>query len=170
MASEHRASSVPRVSDQTTLENMVIPLVQFGPDPPVPHCGYDEYPYDEYTTIRISVEHDSCWFLNPDGSVAYEIHKVTYRFTMFGMEMKLVIGTLIDRGANACLTGADQRVFRTYNRCVNVGGIANDNLNGLQICDSGGKSMTQRGPVICIFFQTAWDGKDKSIISSPQMA
>ena len=87
---------------------------------------------------------------------------------MFGAEMKLVIGALIDRGANACLTGADQRVFRTYNRRVNVGGIANNNLNGLQICDSGGKAQTQRGPVICIFFQSALDGKDKSIISVPQ--
>ena len=104
MASDSRASSASRVSDQTTLENAVIPSVQFGPALPVPYCGYDEYPHDEYTTIRISVEHDSCWFLNPDGSVAYEIHKVTYRFTMFGMEMKLVIGALIDRGANACLT------------------------------------------------------------------
>ena len=87
---------------------------------------------------------------------------------MFGAEMKLVIGALFDRGANACLTGADQRVFRTYNRRVNVGGIANNNLNGLQICDSGGKAQTQRGPVICIFFQSAWDSKDKSIISVPQ--
>ena len=120
MASEPRASSISRVSDQATLENAVIPSVQFGPVPPVPHCGYDEYPYDKYTTIRISVEHDSCWFLNSDGSVAYEVHKVTYRFTMFGMEMKLVIGALIDRGANACLTGADQRVFCTYNRRVNI--------------------------------------------------
>ena len=89
---------------------------------------------------------------------------------MFGMEMKLVIGALIDRGANACLTGADQCVFCTYNRCGNVGGIANNNMKGLQICDSGGKAMTQNGPIICIFFQTAWDSKDKTIISAPQIA
>ena len=63
---------------------------------------------------------------------------------MFGAEMKLVIGTLIDWGANACLTGANQRVFCTYNQRVNVGGIANNNLNGLQIVDSGGKAQTQR--------------------------
>ncbi len=113
MASDSRASSVCRVSDQTSSEDEVIPLVQFGPALPVPYCGYDEYPLDEYTTVRISVEYDSCLFLNPDGSVAYEIHALTYRFSMFGMEMKLVIGALIDRGANACLCGADQRVFRT---------------------------------------------------------
>ena len=144
----------------------VIPLVQFGPALSITHCDYDEYPLNEFTTVRI--QKYVCLFLNADGAVQFEIHTTAYRFTMFGAEMKLVIGALIDQGANACLTGADQRVFCTYNRRVNVGGIADNNLNGLQIVDSGGKAQTQRGPVICIFFQSAWDGKDKSIISVPQ--
>ena len=113
MALHSRASTVPRVSDQAPSEDEAIPSVQFGPDPPIQHCDYDEYPLDEYRTVRI--EKDVCLFLNAEGAVQFEIHTTTYRFTMFGAEMKLVIGALIDRGANACLTGADQRVFRTYN-------------------------------------------------------
>ena len=99
----------------------MIPLVQFGPALPITHCGYDEYPLDEYTTIRI--EKDVCLFLNTDGAVQFKIHTTTYPFTMFGAEMKLVIGALIDRGANACLTGADQRVFRTYNQRVHYASL-----------------------------------------------
>ena len=84
----------------------VIPLVQFGPALSVTHCAYNEYPLNAFTTVGI--QKDVCLFLNVDGAVQFEIHTTTYRFTMFGAEMKLVIGTLIDRGVNACLTGADQ--------------------------------------------------------------
>ena len=121
MALHSRASTVPRVSDQAPSEDEVIPSVQFGPDPPIQHCDYDEYPLDEYNTVRI--EKDVCLFLNAEGVVQFEIHTTTYRFTMFGAEMKLVIGALIDRGANACLTGADQLQYARINIIIINGAV-----------------------------------------------
>ena len=65
MALHPRASTISRVSGQAPSEDGVIPLVQFGPAPPIIHCDYDEYPLDEYTTVRI--EKDVGLFLNAEG-------------------------------------------------------------------------------------------------------
>ena len=77
MALHSRASTVSRVLDQALSADEVIPSVQFGPAPPITHCDYDEYPLDEYRTVRI--EKDVCLFLNAEGAVQFEIHTTQFR-------------------------------------------------------------------------------------------
>ena len=78
-------------------------------------------------------------------------------------------GSLIDRGANGGVAGADIRVFATTDRAVNVQGISEHQVTDLKIVSTGGVVQTQKGPVNAIFNQYAHIGTGKTIHSSIQL-
>ncbi len=77
--------------------------------------------------------------------------------------------SLIDRGANGGVAGADVRVIDFKHRSVDVQGIDNHQLNDIRIATVGGVITTQHGPAVAIFHQYAYTGKGTSIHSSPQL-
>ena len=78
-------------------------------------------------------------------------------------------GSLVDRGANGGIAGADVRVIETLSRRVDVQGIDNHQVTDIAIATVGGVVDTQRGPVIAIMHQYAYTGKGKSIHSCIQL-
>ena len=78
-------------------------------------------------------------------------------------------GSLIDRGANGGVAGADVRVIASTRRAVNVQGISEHQVTDLKIVTAGGVVQTQRGPVIAILNQYAHIGTGKTIHSSVQL-
>ena len=75
-------------------------------------------------------------------------------------------GSLIDRGANGGVAGADVRVIASTRRAINVQGISEHQVTDLKIVMAGGVVQTQRGPVIAILNQYAHIGTGKTIHSS----
>ena len=76
---------------------------------------------------------------------------------------------LIDRGANGGLAGADMRVIHTTPRKINIVGIDDHELTGLNVVTAAALLDTQKGPIIRIFHEYAHLGKVKSIHASGQM-
>ena len=77
--------------------------------------------------------------------------------------------SLIDRGANGGLAGDDVRVIFKTNRCVDIRGIDNHQITGIDIGTVGGVVDTHKGPVIAIMHQYALLGKGSSIHAPGQM-
>jgi hypothetical protein len=77
--------------------------------------------------------------------------------------------SLIDRGANGGIAGDDVRVVFKTDRCVDVRGIDNHQVNGIDIGTVGGVIQTQKGPVVAIMHQYALLGKGSSIHSPCQL-
>ena len=73
---------------------------------------------------------------------------------------------LIDRGANGGLAGADMRVIHTTQRKINIVGIDDHELTGLNVVTAATLLDTQKGPIIGIFHEYAHLGKGKSIHAS----
>lgn len=79
-------------------------------------------------------------------------------------------GSLIDRGANGSVIGADMRIIAETDRIVDVRGIENHEAKNLKIVSAGGVATTQKGKVIVIVHQSAYmPVMDRSILASPQM-
>ena len=76
---------------------------------------------------------------------------------------------LIDRGANGGLAGADMRVIHTTPRKINIVGIDDHELTGLNVVTAAALLDAQKGPIIGIFHEYAHLGKGKSIHASGQM-
>ena len=76
---------------------------------------------------------------------------------------------LIDRGANGGLAGADMRVIHTTPRKINIVGIDDHELTGLNVVTAAALLDTQKGPIIGIFHEYAHLGKGKSYNASGQM-
>ena len=76
---------------------------------------------------------------------------------------------LIDRGANGGLAGADMRVIHTTPRKINIVGIDDHELTGLNVVTAATLLDTQKGPIIGIFHEYAHLGKDRSIHAAGQM-
>ena len=76
---------------------------------------------------------------------------------------------LIDRGANGGLAGADMRVIHTTPRKINIVGIGDHELTGLNVVTAATLLDTQKGPIIGIFHEYAHLGKGKSIHAAAQM-
>ena len=81
------------------------------------------------------------------------------------------VDSLVDRGANGGVAGCDVRVISKDlpHRRVNIQGIDNHQMTGLQLGTVGGVVTTQRGPVIGVFHQYALYGKGPTIHSSGQL-
>ena len=79
--------------------------------------------------------------------------------------------TLIDRGANGCVAGSDCRWMgkRIIPRNVSITGIDNHQLTNIPVGTVGAYVISNRGPVICIFNEVAFMGRNRSILSSFQM-
>ena len=79
-------------------------------------------------------------------------------------------GSLIDRGANGGLSGADVRVLSTSStQFADINGIANASLTNVPLCTVAGYIDTDKGPIIGIFHQYAHTGEGHTIHSPLQM-
>ena len=76
---------------------------------------------------------------------------------------------LIDRGANGGLAGADMRVIHTTPREINIVGIDDHELTGLNVVTAAALLDTQKGPIIGVFHEYAHLGKGRSIHAAGQM-
>ena len=76
---------------------------------------------------------------------------------------------LIDRGANGGLVGADMRVIHTTPRKINIVGIGDHQLTGLNVVTAATLLDTQKGPIIGVFHEYAHLGKGKSIHAAGQL-
>ena len=76
---------------------------------------------------------------------------------------------LIDRGANGGLAGADMRVIHTTPRKINVVGIDDHELTGLNVVTAAALLDTQKGPIIGVFHEYAHLGIGRSIHAAGQM-
>ena len=76
---------------------------------------------------------------------------------------------LIDRGANGGLAGADMRVLHTNPREINIVGIDDHELKGLNVVTAATLLDTQKGPIIGVFHEYAHFGKGRSIHAAGQM-
>jgi hypothetical protein len=79
--------------------------------------------------------------------------------------------SLLDRGANGGVAGCDVRVISKGmpHRRVNIQGIDNHQMTGLELGTVGGVVRTQRGLVIAVFHQYALYGKGPTIHASGQL-
>ena len=76
---------------------------------------------------------------------------------------------LIDRRANGGLAGADMRVIHTTSRKINIVGIDDHKLTGLNVVTAAALLDTQKGPIIGVFHEYAHLGKGGSIHAARQM-
>ena len=76
---------------------------------------------------------------------------------------------LIDRGANGGLAGADMRVIHTTPRKINIVGIDDHELTGLNVVTAEALLDTQKGSIIGVFHEYAHLGKGRSIHAAGQM-
>jgi hypothetical protein len=78
-------------------------------------------------------------------------------------------GTLVDRGANGGVAGADVRVIFLTGRHVDILGIDDHHIVDIPIVTAGGVMDTTRGPVVAIMHQYAYTGKGATIHSCGQL-
>ena len=112
----------------------------------------------------MSVSHAKRNISSHDSSRKIHIHQ-RYVFTRVNQSNH----HLIDRGANGGLAGADMRVIHTTPRKINIVGIDDHELTGLNVVTAAALLDTQKGPIIGIFHEYAHLGKGKSIHASSQL-
>ena len=76
---------------------------------------------------------------------------------------------MVDRGANGGLAGSDMRVMYKTHRKINISGIDNHEVTGLDVVTAATLLNTSLGKVIGIFNEYAYLGKGSSIHSSGQL-
>ena len=76
---------------------------------------------------------------------------------------------LVDRGANGGLACSDMRVIHKTHRKINIQGIDNHEVTGLDVVTAAILLNTSQGKVIGIFHEYAYLGKGSSIHSSGQL-
>ena len=76
---------------------------------------------------------------------------------------------LVDRGANGGLAGSDMRVIHKTHRKINIQGIDNHEVTGLDVVTAATVLNTSQGKVIGIFNEYAYLEKGSSIHSSGQL-
>ena len=76
---------------------------------------------------------------------------------------------LVDCGANGGLAGSDMRVLHKTQRKINIQGIDNHEVTGLDVVTAATLLNTSQGKVIGIFNEYAYLGKGSSIHSSGQL-
>ena len=76
---------------------------------------------------------------------------------------------LVDHGANGGLAGSDMRVIHRTHRKINIQGIDNHEVTGLDVVTAATLLNTSQGKVIGIFNEYAYLGKGSSIHSSGQL-
>ena len=76
---------------------------------------------------------------------------------------------LVDHGANGGLAGSDMRVIHKTHSKINVQGVDNHEVTGLDVVTAATLLNTSQGKVIGIFNEYAYLGKGSSIHSSGQL-
>ena len=76
---------------------------------------------------------------------------------------------MVDRGANGGLVGSDMCVIHKTHRKINIQGIDNHEVTGLDVVTAATLLNTSQGKVIGIFNEYAYLGKGSSIHSSGQL-
>ena len=76
---------------------------------------------------------------------------------------------LVDHGANGGLAGSDMHVLHKTHRKINIQGIDNHEVTGLDVVTDATLFNTSQGKVIGIFNEYAYRGKGSSIHSSGQL-
>ena len=76
---------------------------------------------------------------------------------------------MVDHGANEGLAGSDMRVLHKTHRKINIQGIDNHEVTGLDVVTDATLLNTSQGKVIGIFNEYAYLGKGSSIHSSGQL-
>ena len=76
---------------------------------------------------------------------------------------------MVDRGVNGDLAGSDMRVIHRTHRKINIQGIDNHEVTGLDVVTAATLLDTSQGKVIGIFNEYAYLGKGSSIHSSGQL-
>ena len=76
---------------------------------------------------------------------------------------------MVDRGANGGLAGSDMRVIHKIHRKINIQGIDNHEVTGLDVLTAATLLNTSQGKVIGIFNEYTYLGKGSSIHSSGQL-
>ena len=76
---------------------------------------------------------------------------------------------MVDCGANGGLAGSDMRVIHKTHRKINIQGIDNHEVTGLDVVTAASLLNTSQGKVIGIFNEYAYLGKGSSIHSSGQL-
>ena len=74
-------------------------------------------------------------------------------------------GQLLDWGANGGLAGSDMKVIHKTNHKINIIGIDNDELTGLDVVTAASLFHTPQGKIVGIFNEHAYLGKGCSIHS-----
>ena len=92
---------------------------------------------------------------------------MSYIFTK--AKTNLSLNQLIDRGANGGLAGSDMRVLHHTGCKINIVGIDNHELTGLDVVTTASLLDTNLGKIIGIFNEYAFLGKGNSIHSPNQM-
>jgi hypothetical protein len=80
-----------------------------------------------------------------------------------------VVGSLVDRGANGGIAGANVLMIELLHRKCDVSGINNYTMKSLPSVTCTGLVQTQEGPVIVIMHQYAYTGNGTAIHSSAQI-
>jgi hypothetical protein len=86
--------------------------------------------------------------------VSYEVNNRNLRYRVSTLvTKKSKRGALVDRGANGGILGADAHVWQKHRQKIDVTGIDNHEMTGLQMVDGTAFVKTQNGPVILIMQQ-----------------
>jgi hypothetical protein len=97
----------------------------------------------------------------------YEI-SILYRISI-NQRLTVLIGSLVDRGANGGLLGDDVLIIFRTGRTVDVAGIDGHTVNDLELVTAAALVETNVGLRIIIMHQYAYLGKGKTIHSSGQL-
>jgi hypothetical protein len=101
---------------------------------------------------------------------SYEVNNKNLRYRVSTLvTKKSEHGALVDRGANGGILGADAHVWQKHRQKIDVTGIDNHEMMGLQMVDGTAFVKTQNGPVILIMRQYAYYGRQRTIHSSGQI-
>ena len=78
---------------------------------------------------------------------------------------------LVDRGANGIVAGADCTWIGgpVVERHVHITGMDNHQIRNIKVGTVGARVISNRGPVICIFNEVAYTGRNQTILSAIQM-
>ena len=107
--------------------------------------------------------------INFNGSTYRKVNMTNISYVVSAFKAIQGPSSLVDRGANGGVAGADVRIIAKTNRKVDIQGIDNHRITNIPIVTAGGVVNTQKGEVIAILHHYAYTGKGKSIHSSGQM-
>ena len=137
---------------------------------PAPTPSAPRKPPAKATPKQINMlEMDGKFFIEFDGpNVSINMHNVQYEVSMG--DLTRIVASLLDRGANGGLAGADCRLLEqcTPMRYADVTGAGDKKIHKLPIGNYAGLTVTNKGPVILIMNQYAGFHKGKTIHSAGQ--